>query len=361
MERRAAPVHLECPNPLKLVNQTMKLFPKIFALLIFVSLLCQSSLAQSLGGWMTDPPNPPSTETAPKAEPNPKKVPSPAENTKPANDPSQVEAATEKSSPRKADAEAGGSTASPGDATLELARKAQNPISSMISVPFQYNANFGVGPNDDTTQTMNIQPVVPVPLSKDLTLVNRAIIPISYVPNSAVPASLASGAELGLGDTNLQFFFVPTTKPGKLIWGVGPTVTLPTATADKLGSGKWLAGVNAVGLTMKGKWVLGALVNQQWSVAGNSARDDVSFLTVQPFINKNFEKGWYATTSPIMTSNWEARPGEKWTIPVGGGAGRIFAIGEQKVNVSLQAYGNVVKPTNGPDWTLRCQFTLLFP
>jgi hypothetical protein len=247
------------------------------------------------------------------------------------------------------------------EATLELARRAQNPISSLISVPIQFNSNFGVGPNDSTTYTVNIQPVVPVALNENLTLVNRAIIPISFVPNSVFPPGLANGAELGLGDINYQMFFVPATEPGELIWGVGPTFTFPTATEDRMGTGKWLAGANAVALMIKGRWVTGALVNQQWSVAGNSARPDVSFMTLQPFVTRNFDKGWFVSSSPILSSNWNAESGEQWTVPVGGGFGRIFPIGDQQVNVSLQGFGNVVKPSNGPDWSLRFTFTLLFP
>jgi len=341
-------------------------FAQTLTSLFLLTLLTQSSLAQP-DPWMMNGGQNKAQEvelTQPESPPQPSDAvveQSPVQ--KPASEPSAAEKpVTEPSAAEKPPAdEDKTATESPADATLELARKAQNPISSMVSVPFQYNSYFGVGPNDDTTQLLNIQPVVPVPLSEDLTLVNRAIIPISYVPNSAVPVTLASGAELGLGDTNYQMFFVPTTKPGKLIWGVGPTFTLPTATADKLGTGKWLAGANAVALTMKGPWVVGGLVSQQWSVAGKSSRPDVSFLTLQPFINRNYKGGWYATTSPIISANWKADSDDRWTVPIGGGFGRIFSMGEQKVNVSLQGYGNVVKPTNGPDWSLRFQFTLLFP
>jgi hypothetical protein len=330
---------------------------RVLACAFFVACLAHSSVAQT-DTWMTEAPAKP-------AESQPVKKTQPSKPTKPVAEPVKAPTPATEAAPaavkEPATSESESEPAQATNATLELAQKAQNPISSMVSVPFQYNSNFGVGPNDDTTQILNIQPVVPVALNENLSLVNRAIIPISYIPNSAVPPTLTNGAELGLGDINYQMYFVPQSKPGELIWGVGPTITVPTATADKLGTGKWLAGANAVGLKIKGKWVYGALVNQQWSVAGNSSRPDVSFLTVQPFINRNYSKGWYATTAPIITSNWKAPSGDQWTVPVGGGFGRIFAMGEQKVNVSLAAFGNVVKPTNGPDWNLRFQFTLLFP
>ena len=334
--------------------------PRLLQAALLLAFLTNSGFAQPNSWMMEGPTRPPESQPVQKTEPTaaPEVEKSPDQEAPTAEPAKESTADTDAS---KTSPEPETAAESQAKATLELARKAQNPISSMISLPLQYNANFGVGPNQDTTQALNIQPVIPVSLNEDLTLVNRAIIPISYLPNSAVPPSLASGAELGLGDTNYQMYFVPTTEPGELIWGAGPTFTLPTATADKLGSGKWLAGVNAVALTMKGKWVVGALVQQQWSVAGESARPDVSIMTLQPFVNRNFKHGWFATASPIINANWEAPSGEKWTVPVGGGFGRIFTLGEQHVNVSLQGFTNVVKPTNGPDWSLRFQFSLLFP
>jgi hypothetical protein len=106
--------------------------------------------------------------------------------------------------------------------------------------------------------------------------------------------------------------------------------------------------------------VTGALVSNVWSFAGKSDRSDVSLLTIQPFFNYNFDDGWYVTTSPIITANW-LETGEKWTLPIGGGFGRVFKIGNQPVNMQIQGFWNVVKPEGAADWTLRTQMTLLFP
>lgn len=236
-----------------------------------------------------------------------------------------------------------------------LARASQNPIASLISVPFQNNTNFGVGEFNRTSNILNVQPVIPVPLSDNLTLVNRTIIPIAYQPELA--AGLDSA--FGLGDINYTGFFVPQSA-GNFTWGVGPSLLLPTATDTILGTGKWSIGPAAVALVTQGPIVTGALVSQLWSFAGDSDRQDVSLLTVQPFFNYNFAGGWYASTSPIITANWQA-VGEQWTVPLGGGVGRVFKIGSQPVNASLQAYWNAIKPEGAADWTLRAQFTLLFP
>lgn len=237
----------------------------------------------------------------------------------------------------------------------DLARASQNPIASLISVPFQNNTNFGVGDFDRTSNILNIQPVIPTPLSDGLILVNRTIIPIAYQPELA--SSLDSA--FGLGDINYSGFFVPQTT-GNFTWGIGPSIVLPTATDTVLGTGKWSMGPTVVGLVTEGPIVAGALVSQIWSFAGDRDREDISLLTVQPFFNYNFEGGWYATTSPVITANWLSNS-EQWTVPIGGGAGRIFNIGRQPVNASLQAYWNAIKPEGAADWTLRAQLTLLFP
>ncbi|MEY3300282.1 MAG: hypothetical protein RLZZ597_3542, partial [Cyanobacteriota bacterium] len=127
-----------------------------------------------------------------------------------------------------------------------------------------------------------------------------------------------------------------------------------------LGSGKWSVGPAAVGLVTRGPIVAGALVNNVWSIAGDGDRANVSLLTLQPFFNYNFAGGWYATTSPIINANWLAT-GEKWTVPIGGGFGRVFPIGTQPVNLSLQGYWNAVRPEGAAEWTLRGQLTFLFP
>jgi hypothetical protein len=238
----------------------------------------------------------------------------------------------------------------------KLAKAAQNPVANLISVPLQNNFNFGVGPREVTQYVLNVQPVIPMTLSEDWNLIARTVLPIINQPSAA--AGIPSA--FGLGDINPSFFFSPA-KPGKLIWGVGPTLTLPTATDSILGNGKWSAGPTAVALISHGHWVVGALANNQWSYAG-WGEDNVNALLVQPFVNYNLPHGWYLSSAPIITSNWEASSNERWTVPVGGGVGRIVHVGKAPVNLQLQTFYNVVKPdTFGADWQLRFQVQLLFP
>lgn len=110
---------------------------------------------------------------------------------------------------------------------------------------------------------------------------------------------------------------------------------------------------------MPGNWVVGSLFSNIWSFAG-SGDDDVNLFTWQYFINYNMADGWYLVSAPIITANWE-NSGDEWTIPFGGGLGKIFRIGKQPMNASMQADYNVEKPDNGADWQLRVQLQFLFP
>jgi hypothetical protein len=239
---------------------------------------------------------------------------------------------------------------------LDLARQSQNPIANLISVPFQNNTNFGVGQFDRTSNILNIQPVLPTPLSEDLLLINRFIVPLAYQPELAPGV----GETFGLGDILYQGF-LSLTPTGNFSWGAGPAISLPTATDTVLGSGQWSVGPAAVGIWSVDNIVTGALINNIWSFAGDGDRQDVSFLTFQPFFNYNLDDGWFINTAPIITANWEASGENVWTVPVGAGFGRVFAIGQQPVNMSAALYWNAIKPEGAADWTLRLQMNFLFP
>jgi hypothetical protein len=238
----------------------------------------------------------------------------------------------------------------------ELAKAAQNPIADMISIPVQSNFNLDFGQDRDKSQIVtNIQPVVPVSLGKDLNLITRTIIPIIYTEFPAY--------QTGLGNVQFTGFLSPA-KPSKFIWGVGPVLQFPTHTDTFLGSDKWSAGPSAVGLTIQGHWVVGLLAQNIWSFAGPSTTREnpaVNQFLAQPFINYNLPEGWYLTSSPIVTADWKAAGRDQWTVPVGGGFGKIFKIGRLPFNGSLAAYYNVARPEIGPNWSVRAQIALLLP
>jgi hypothetical protein len=159
----------------------------------------------------------------------------------------------------------------------------------------------------------------------------------------------------------LPTFFISPKNPGRLTWGAGPVFQLPTATSTYLGQGKLGIGPSIVVLMQPGHWTLGVLVNNVWSVAGSGSRPDVNQFLLQYFINYNLKKGWFITWQPTLTANWEAASGNQWTVPYGGGIGRIMKLGFQPVSLTAQFYGNAAHPVNTPSWTMRLQIAFLFP
>ncbi|RKX69110.1 MAG: neuromedin U [Spirochaetes bacterium] len=239
------------------------------------------------------------------------------------------------------------------DAT-EIAKKSQNPVSKVYNLPIQSNVNFGA---DAGTQWVNlIQPVIPQSMGSKLNWIHRLIIPVPfYQPVSDI---------WGMGDVQYQAFISPAN-PGPVIWGVGPYVNFPTATNETLGSGKWSAGPALLLLSMPGQWVFGGLLTQLWSFAGNGhERDKVSTMGIQIFINYNIPEsgGWYITSSPPgMTVNWNAADGEKWTIPLGAGIGKMILMKKIGFDAKIQFYGFAAAPTGGPTWGMQIQGKFMFP
>jgi hypothetical protein len=242
----------------------------------------------------------------------------------------------------------------------ELAKLAQNPVGNLISVPLQNNTNFNTGPLSGTQNILNIQPVIPIEVNKDWNIITRTILPLIWQPEF-LPGK---GSSFGLGDIQLSAFLSPASPgPGGLIWGAGAIVQMPTNTDDVLGNKNWGLGPTAVVLKLeKGSpWVYGALFNNIWSLSSDKQGGRYNNFLLQPFLNYNFPGGMYLTTSPIVTANWEAASDQRWTVPLGGGIGKIFHLGRLPVNTQFGAYYNVVHPDDGANWQLRLQVQFMFP
>lgn len=241
-------------------------------------------------------------------------------------------------------------------ADAKLQKDVQNPVANLTLVPFQSSTNFGSGPYDRTQNVLDIQPVIPVDISSDWKVIVRIVQPLVWQPSP----NQNTGGQYGLGDMAPDFFLSPR-KPGKIMWGVGPAFTIPTATDNVLGQGKFSMGPSAVVIAQPGKWTFVNLVNNVWSVAGSGSRPPVNQMMDQYLITRNLNNGWYVTSSPIITANWKAPRGSVWTVPFGGGFGRVQKLGSQQVNWKVEFYGNAVHPQGGSSWSMRLTLALLYP
>ncbi|WP_349512989.1 hypothetical protein [Erythrobacter sp. NFXS35] len=246
---------------------------------------------------------------------------------------------------------ASGEDASSGS---DLAQQLQNPVASLIQVPIQNNIDFGIGPDDGFRITSNVQPVVPMSVNSKWNVISRTITPIIYQQDVTAPGA----SQFGLGDTVQSFFFSPKEIGSSgIIWGAGPVFLLPTGTQAALSGEKFGAGPTAVVLKQMGPWSVGLLVNQIWSIAGDSGRGDVNQGFAQPFASYVTKDLVTYSAGLDISQDWE---NDLTTIPVNLGISKLIP-GKRPLSIGGGVRYYVEKPEGGPDWGLRLSIALLSP
>ena len=233
-------------------------------------------------------------------------------------------------------------TAADEEATA-LAKATQNPVADLISIPVQFNFNSGGDLGTQAYSLVNLQPVFPLSVNDKWNVIVRTIVPFASIP---VPAG---DRAYGIGDIQEQIFFTPA-KTGGLIWGVGPQLSLPTATNYLAASGQTALGPTAAALKMSGPWVVGAVINNVWRIMGDDTGPGMNQLFLQPFINYNLKRGWALSSAPAITANWNAPSGEEWTVPIGMGISKVDRIGSRPVSLGARHYTQL-----RPSGTRRCR------
>jgi hypothetical protein len=245
-------------------------------------------------------------------------------------------------------------TPAPEENVTALAKTTQNPVGDIVSVPFQFNFNSGGAYQDQTFFNLNFQPVIPIHLTPKLIYIARTIVPVVSIPTT-------NGTSYsGVGDIVEQTFFTPA-HPGKIILGLGPSFSFPTATAYPAKTGTWAGGGSAVVLAMPGPFVLGSLFVQLSPMTDSGGAPKVNNFLWQYFVNYNFGKGWALSTAPSITANWDIHSGQKWTVPYGGGITRTLVFNKQPMSLGFQYYYAPVRPDNAASSTVRFTISLIYP
>jgi hypothetical protein len=238
-------------------------------------------------------------------------------------------------------------------ALVHLQNEAANPIADLVSIPFQYNLNFDYGPDRLAQQVLNIEPIIPASLGDGHTLINRIVVPFEVNP----VLGAKSASQLGLGDVNPQFYYVP--HQGPVMFGYGPTFVAPTG-AGELGEGKWSVGPDAILVITERSRVYGLLVNNVWSVAGDDARAAVNQGFLQAYAHFALSHGLGVGMESTTTVNWNAPGTNKWLVPFGPTAAQIVPLGSgMNGQIVGGAFWNAVRPQGGGTFTGRLQFTIL--
>jgi len=249
----------------------------------------------------------------------------------------------------------GGAAQAQVAAVESLARKHANPVSSIISVPFQFNFDCCLGETDADLYTLKFQPVYPFNLNANWRLVTRTVMPVIYREALMV----GGDAAFGLNDT-LQHFLISPRHPysGHTI-GFGPVISWPTGTNSLIDSGKWSAGPSFALFRQHGSWTYGTLAHHIWSFANASSHPmpRVNESEFQPTLAYTWKNGTSLTLNSESRYEWDTG---RWQVPINLVLSRIYHFGEQPVSFGIGGRVYAVTPPGGPDWGLRAQMTFLF-
>jgi hypothetical protein len=237
----------------------------------------------------------------------------------------------------------------------ELQKLKQNPVSGLKQILFEANMDPSYPSSGQTQGIYSLQVVWPFSLGEKYRLVTYTILPMVNLPQPAGESSIS-----GLSNTLINMFLSPKEKATALVWGIGPTIVLPTCTEPELGSNNVALGPAALLFYEKTNWNAGLVLQQGWSIGGGTGINEVNALGAQYLFSYNLPKGWSIYSNSTITANWTHEQHERWTVPVGGGLGKLSYVGPLPVSLSVQAFYNVVTPTGGPLWSANVQLAFLF-
>lgn len=239
----------------------------------------------------------------------------------------------------------------------KLAKISQVRVVPVVSIPFQNDFNFTVGPSNDMQYVLQFQPVIPIPINHHWAFYIRTKLPYFDSPSPKTENKFVSG----LGDMTNSFII--STLGNKLYtWGVGPTLISPVATqAEVSDSGKWSAGPSLIFVLTPSHGVIGIFIYNVWSFSGAKSHPDVNEMSLRYTLSYILRNGWYLTSSPTVMANWKAPVNQRWVVPVGGGFGKAFYIGNQAINFSIQGFYNILTNASSGRWTIQATLNFLFP
>ena len=244
-----------------------------------------------------------------------------------------------------------------------MAAKLQNPLANIKALMTDNNIDFDSGNTEDTGWGIQLQPVYAVDFpDKGFTLIPRGVIPIVGVepgtdrPILGPPDPMATESQSGLADSVVQLFYAPHSDAGWK-WGIGPQVSIPTASRKELEGPQWGGGVAGV--------VVGNLsenISFAGIVANHWGENSFNTLMLQPMVFWNFAPGKAFAYNAAITADWNADSDNRWTVPLGVSWNQTIDLGGgHGFDYMIGPYYNVERPDGAARWQIRFMVTWLAP
>lgn len=241
----------------------------------------------------------------------------------------------------------------------ELNKQLTNPVSDIWSITFQQN-NFKLDPGNGRAQRWSsnllFQPVLPIGISEDWNLITRPVVPLFVSqprPVSGDPTNV--GRTTAFGDISLFQLVSPSPQlAGNWLLGLGPTWIFPTAASNFTGSGKYQVGPAGIAGYLSDKWILGALVQNWWSFAGEDSRPGAASMNLQPIASYFLPDAWSIGYSGSILANWKNASSDTFTVPIGVSIAKVVKLGKLPVRIALGGQWMPVQPDlYGQKWNIQ--------
>ncbi len=227
----------------------------------------------------------------------------------------------------------------------DVIAQANNPLANMKAFNLH---NYYIG---DTTVSGYDANQLWMRYAQPFSLGKSAWLMRASLPINSFPTRENGGWETGLGDFNIFAAWLIPSKDPAISFGIGPQITVPTATDETLGSGKWSAGFANVLFDARSKVVqYGYLLTWQHSFAGKSDRAVVNVGALQPFGMYQLGGGTYLRSTGIWVYDLES---SNYSIPLGFGIGQVIKKGKTVFNLFIEPQVSIADRGPGqPKWQI---------
>lgn len=235
----------------------------------------------------------------------------------------------------------------------DAAAQANNPLANLTAFNVQGYHIGDLTESDESANQWWLRYAKPFDFAGGTWLLRASL------PYNSFPVGRNGGTKNGFGDANVFAAYLFDTGNPAVSFGLGPQISAPTATQEKLGSEQWAAGfANVLFDARSSKFQYGYLLTYQHEFAGADDRKDVNIGAFQPFAFYQLGGGTYLRTAAIWTYDFED---DDYSVPLSLGIGKVLKQGKTVYNVFIEPQFSVADDGPGlPDWQIYFALNMQF-